>query len=92
MTPSLEPQVAQERHQIGIVEIRGEVDAVDDRADGRLHRLEFQLYAADGDGLVIDGAEASPDEIAILGEDSLDHFPATGRAWKTCPRHRPQRA
>ena len=89
--PAREPQLAQERHHLGISEIRGEVDAVDDGADGRLHRFELQLDPADGDRLVVDGAETARDEIAILGEYPIHHFPATG-TWETGLGNRPQRA
>ena len=79
--PALEPELAQELHHAGGVQVLRQVDSVDDGADARLQRFELELDAADGDRLVVDGAEAARHQL-VFGADALRHLPPAGN-----PRH-----
>ena len=76
---ALEPQVAQEGHHLGVVEVLGEVDAVHDRPDARLHGLELEVDAAYVDGFVVNRTEMTRHEF-VLGADVVHHRATAGYA------------
>ncbi|MEE9253385.1 MAG: hypothetical protein V3U43_00475, partial [Pseudomonadales bacterium] len=61
---------------LGIVEVRGKINAVHDGADAGLLRLELQFKPADRDRLLTYRPKVSGNQISVLCEDALHHFTA----------------
>ena len=76
---ALQPELAQELHHPRRVQVGRQVHPVDDGADARLQRFELELDAADGNRLVVDGAEVASHEV-VLGANALGHRLAAGDA------------